>query len=136
MCSHHILVVDDYAPFRSLVCSLLRQRADFQVAEAPDGLQAVRKAEQLQPDLILLDIGLPILNGIRVAERLASPGKILFLSQESSRDVVQEALRLGSAYVHKPQAQSDLLPAIEAVLLGNRFVSSSLEFNEGEDAQP
>ena len=135
MCSRNILVVDDYAPFRRLVCSLLQQSADFQVAEASDGLQAVQKAEQLQPDLILLDIGLPILNGIQVAERLSSARRILFLSQESSPDVVQEALRLSSGYVHKPCAQSDLLPAIQAVLEGKRFVSSGLEREEDRDFQ-
>jgi len=68
------------------------------VGEASDGLEAVQKSEELQPDLIVLDIGLPSLNGIEAARRirnLAPKSKILFLSQESSADVVQEALNSG-----------------------------------------
>jgi DNA-binding NarL/FixJ family response regulator len=132
--SFKILVVEDYERFRGFVCSLLQQRSDFQITEASDGLEAVQKAEALQPDLILLDIGLPKLNGIEVARHHAVTTRILFLSQESSADVIREALSLGAGYVHKPCAQSDLLPAIEAVLEGKRFVSTSLEL--GEDAHP
>ena len=127
-----ILVVDDFERFRRLICSLLQQRAEFQIAEASNGLEAVQKAEELQPDLILLDIGLPDLNGLEVAMRvrkLASAAKLLFLSQESSPEVIQEALGGGArGYVHKPRSQTDLLPAIDAVLRGQHFVSSGLEF--------
>jgi DNA-binding NarL/FixJ family response regulator len=102
-----------------------------------DGLEAVQKAKELQPDLILLDIGLPKLNGIEVAKRVrrfAPIARLLFVSQESSSDVVRETFRLGAqGYVHKPRAQSDLLPAIDAVLGGKRFASSYLEFSEGTD---
>ena len=100
------------------------------VAEATDGLEAVQKAEELQPDLILFDVGLPKLNGIEAARRIrtVSPeSKILFVSQESSADVVQEALRLGAlGYVAKTQAGSDLLAAVEAIFQGGRFVSAGL----------
>ena len=139
MPSSKILVVDDFENFRRFVCTFLEQRAEFQITQTSDGLEAVQRAHELQPDLVLLDIGLPSLNGLEVARRLrglAPATKILFLSQESSPDVIREALSLGAGYIHKARAQSDLLPAIEAVLLGNRFVSSSLEFNEGGDAQP
>jgi DNA-binding NarL/FixJ family response regulator len=127
-----ILVVDDNAPFREFICSMLRKRAEFHViGEASDGLEAVRKAEELQPDLILLDIGLPSLNGIEAARRicrLALKPKIIFLSQESSPDVVQGALSLGAmGYVAKPNAGSDLLAAVEAVVRGNQFVSAGLK---------
>src|SRR5215469_3216498 len=126
-----ILVVEDHAQFRRYICSLLRQRGELQViSEVSDGLEAVLKAEQLQPDLILLDIGLPMLNGIEVARRaqlVAPDAKLLFVSQESSCDVVQETLRLGAdGYVHKPHARRDLLAAIDDILSGKRFVSSSL----------
>ena len=109
-----ILVVEDYAPFRRLMCSLLEQH-DFQiVGEASDGLQAVHMAEKLQPDLITLDIGLPGLNGLDVAERarrIAPHARIVFVSQESSSALIGDILRLGSpAYVHKPRVHSDLLP--------------------------
>jgi DNA-binding NarL/FixJ family response regulator len=90
-------------------------------------LVAVQKAEELNPDLILLDIGLPGLNGIeagRQIRKLVPNAKIIFLTQESSDDVVQEALGLGAqGYVVKTRAGSDLLPAVEAVLEGKVYVS-------------
>ena len=92
-----VLIVDDFEPFRLVVYSTLQQASGFQVIdEASDGLEAVEKAEKLQPDLVVLDIGLPKLNGIEVAKRvrqLAPQATILFLSQEASPDVVREALR-------------------------------------------
>jgi len=129
--SFTVLIVDDFEPFRRLVCSILKARAEFRVIDqVSDGLQAVQKAEGHQPDLILLDIGLPILNGMMVARRvrkLAPASKILFLTQGSSPDVVQEGLALGAlGYVYKPLAHSDLLPAIEAVLRGSQFVSTNV----------
>jgi len=125
-----ILVVEDFERLRRLIVSTLQDRGEFQVTEASDGLQAVQTAEEQQPDLILLDIGLPILNGMIVARRvrkLAPTSKILFLSQESSPAVVREALAVGAmGYVYKPRTYSDLLPAIEAALGGKRFVSQGL----------
>jgi DNA-binding response OmpR family regulator len=107
-------------------------RPELQVIyEVSDGLEAVQKAEELKPDLILLDLGLAKLNGIEAARQirqLSPSSKIIFLSQDNSLDVVQEALSTGAlAYVHKAQAGSELLPAVEAVLRGERFVSSSLK---------
>jgi len=125
-----ILVVEDYEQFRRFVCSLVQPRPEFQITQASDGLEAVQKAEELQPDLILLDIGLPGLNGLEVARRvrkLAPGARILFISQESSADVVREALILGArGYVHKPRAARDLLRAVEMVLRGEQFVSDGL----------
>ena len=126
-----VLVVEDFEPFRRFICSTLRKRPEFQIVEeARDGLEAVQKAEELQPDLIMLDIGLPSLNGIDAARRirkLSPKSKILFMSQESSADVVQEALALGAlGYVVKAYAGSELLPAVEAVLQGRQFVSNGL----------
>ena len=138
MRSHRILVVEDFKPFRQVIRSELRKRVEFQVTEASDGLDAIRKTEEQQPDLILLDIGLPNLNGLEVAKRvqeMPNHPKILFVSLESSLDVVREALNLGAlGYVHKLRAFSDLLPAVDAVLGGKRFVSSTLKFSEGTDA--
>ena len=112
------------------------------VGEASDGLEAVQKAEELQPDLIVLDIGLPTLNGIEAARRirkLSPESKILFVSQESSADVVQEALALGAlGYVVKAHAGSELLAAVEAVLQGRQFISSGLSghyFTDAADAK-
>jgi DNA-binding NarL/FixJ family response regulator len=126
--SNRLLVVEDSEPFRKFICSTLGKRPELQiVGEATDGLEAVQKAEELQPDIIVLDIGLPSLNGIEVARRLRkqSPGsKILFLSQETSADVVQEALGTGArGYVVKSDAGSELLQAVNTVLRGGQFVS-------------
>lgn len=131
MSSVRVLVVDDYEPFRRFVCLTLKRRPDLHViAEASEGSEAAHKAEELQPDLILLDVGLPILNGIDVARRirkLSPESKIIFVSQESSADVVQEAFRSGAlGYVVKIDAGSELLTAVEAVLRGKRFVSAKL----------
>jgi CheY-like chemotaxis protein len=108
------------------------------VCELSDGLAAVQKAAELNPDLILLDIGLPTLNGIEAARqirKLVPKAKILFLSQESSADVVKEVLNLGArGYVVKTQAGSELLPAVEAVLHDKQFVSKGLMGQHFADA--
>jgi len=126
-----VLVVEDHEPFRRFLCSTLEKRPELQiVGEVSDGLEAVHKAQELQPDLILLDVGLPSLNGIEAARqirKLSHKSKILFVSQESSADVVQEALSLGAlGYVVKTQAGSELLPAVKMILEGRQFVSSGL----------
>jgi DNA-binding NarL/FixJ family response regulator len=125
------LVVDDYDPWRRFFCSALQKQPEYKViGEASDGLEAVQQAQQLQPDLILLDIGLPTLNGIEAARRIrkVSPNsRILFVSENRSRDVVEEALRTGaSGYVIKSDAGSELLPAVRAILQGKQFFSASL----------
>jgi DNA-binding NarL/FixJ family response regulator len=124
-----ILVVDDFEMFRQFVGELLRERPELQVVgEASDGPEALQKAVELRPDLILLDIGLPSLNGIEVARQMRSlvpESKIIFLTQETSADVVQVALSLGAwGYVTKTKAQADLFAAVEAVLSGETFVSN------------
>jgi DNA-binding NarL/FixJ family response regulator len=128
-----ILLVDDFEPFRRFVRSHLQQMTDFEVSEAADGLEAMQKIQELDPDLILLDIGLPRLNGIEVARRvqiLAPAARVLFCSQNSSLTLVGEALVLGHGYIHKLNAGADLLPALEAVLSGRRFVSSNLGIDQ------
>jgi DNA-binding NarL/FixJ family response regulator len=129
MASVRILVVEDFPPFRQVVSTKLATRDDLQViCEVSDGLDAVRKAGELRPDLIVLDIGLPGLNGIEAARQirtLAPESKIIFLTQESSAEVVQEALRLGACgYVKKLKAAKELLAAVDAVISGNQFVSA------------
>ena len=125
-----VLVVEDFEPFREFVTSTLAGVRDLQViAEASDGLAAVQKAVELQPGLILLDIGLPILNGFEAARqirKLVPESKIIFFSQESSSDVLQEALSIGAwGHVVKTSAGTDLRAAVEAVMSGKRFVSST-----------
>jgi len=124
-------VVDDYEPWRAFVASTLKSQSKLRIiGEAKDGLEAVQMAQQLQPDLILLDIGLPTINGIEAARRIreVSPkSRILFMSENRSREIAEEAIRTGACgYVVKGAATSELLPAVEAVLQDKRFVSVSL----------
>ncbi len=111
---------------------------EFQViGEASNGAEAVQKAEELKPGLILLDINLPELNGIEAARRirqLSSSSKIVFLSQYNSGDVVRAALGTGAlGYVCKTDAGRELLPAVDAVLRDRRFISSSVKDLESTD---
>lgn len=127
-----ILLVEDFKPFRNFVASLLEGKYGLSVlCQVGDGLQAVKKAQELSPDLILLDIGLPGLNGIEAARQILKiipESKIVFLTQETSAEVVREALNVGvCGYVVKSQAGRELLGAIEAVLQGRRFISSGLD---------
>ncbi|HKW63268.1 MAG TPA: response regulator [Candidatus Acidoferrum sp.] len=126
-----ILVADDFVPWRRLVSSIVQKEPEWRVVcETSDGLEAVQKAEELKPDVILLDIGLPKLNGIEAARqirKLVPSSKILFLSAIVSPDIAREALNTGtSGYVVKSDAGSELVSAVEAVFQGKRFVSSKL----------
>ena len=134
MLSPKVLIVDDHEPFRRFVLSMLAQGPEYQVVgQAVDCAEAIRQAQELQPDLVLLDVGLPGPSGIQVARRISRLPvlpKTLFLSQESSPEVVTEAMRSGAmGYVHKLRANRDLLSAIGAVLKGEIFVSSNLTFS-------
>jgi DNA-binding NarL/FixJ family response regulator len=141
-----ILVVDDFEDWLRQVRLLLQSRPECQViAEASDGSEAVQKAEELKPDLIVLDVGLPNLSGIEAARQIRqrSPSsKIIFLSQNSDLDVVRAALGTGAlGYVRKTDAGRELLPAMDAVLRSMQFVSSSLKGHEfsaspGEEKAP
>ena len=125
-----VLVVEDFEAMRRLICSVLQQKGEFHLSQVSDGLEGVQKAEELQPDLILLDIGLPGLNGIEAARRIRTVSrnsKVIFLTQESSPEVVQEAFSLGAqGYVLKFDAEGELLLAVDAVLQGKQFISGSL----------
>ena len=116
-----ILIVEDFPAFRRFICTTLGKRLDWQViAEVADGLEAVQKAAELKPDLVLMDIGLPTMNGIEAARQIrkVSPeSKIVFVSQESSADVVEEALSTGACgYVVKTKAASQLVGVVEAAI--------------------
>lgn len=129
--SIRVLVVDDYERWGVFLSTTLLKQPRFHIiGEASNGLEAVQKAHELQPDIILLDIGLPMLNGIEASRQIreVSPAsKIVFVSENRSADIAQEALSTGAGgYIVKSDAANELLPAVDALLEGKRFVSTSL----------
>lgn len=126
-----ILVVDDFEPWRRFErLNILARQELLVVGEATDGDEAIQKAQELRPDIILLDITLPTLNGIEAARtivQIAPNSKIIFVSEHHSADIAAAALNTGATgFVIKSDAARELLPAMEAVLEGKRFISASL----------
>jgi DNA-binding NarL/FixJ family response regulator len=126
-----IVVVDDFEPWRRFVSFVIQSEPNWQiVGEASDGVEAVSKAQELRPDLILLDVGLPKLSGIEAARQIRQTfpeAKIIFLSQETSADIVEEAIRSGaSGFVFKTKSNNDLLRAIGSALEGKQFISTGV----------
>jgi len=126
-----VLIVEDNLPFLGLLTSIVRQQPHLKIiAVSQNGLEAVQLSKSLQPELVLLDIGLPGLNGIDAARQirqLAPVAKIVFVTQESSPDVVEEAFRAGACgFVRKVRTEKDLVIAIVNVCKGAQFVSHGL----------
>jgi len=125
-----VLVVDDVEDWRRFVSSMLLAEPFEIVGEASDGLMAVQLAEQMQPTVVLLDIGLPGLDGIKAGagiRRVAPDAKIVFVSQEFDPDIIRAALQLGAwGYVLKSDAARELVKAINTVVCGKDFVSRSV----------
>ena len=126
-----IVIADDFAPFRRLIRSKLRTNGFQIVAEASDGIEAVSKTAELQPDVVLLDITMPRLNGLQAAAQIRSvapASRILFVSQNGDPDIVQSAMSHGAAgFLNKSQIGSELLHAIQTALEGKTFVSAVLQ---------
>jgi DNA-binding NarL/FixJ family response regulator len=127
--STRVLVVDDFEPFREFVRLTLSERPALEIiGEASDGLEAVQKAVELKPDLILLDLGLPTMNGVEVARRfreLLPESRIIFFTQVSSVDLVEEFRRMSAwGYVVKAKAGGQLLPTVDAVMSGKQSFTS------------
>jgi DNA-binding NarL/FixJ family response regulator len=119
--SVRILIADDFEAWRLEVRTLLQSRPAWQiVSEARDGLEVVQKASEFRPDVVLLDIGMPGLNGIAAAaqiRQLSPDSKIIFLTVYSDSDIINAALNAGlDGYVLKFQADNELIPAIEEAL--------------------
>ena len=129
----HILLVDDFASWQLLLQELFESETEFKIiATANDGLEAIHKAAEMQPDVILMDISLPKLSGLEAAQqiRMLSPNsRILFLTERRDSDFIDAAFQAGAlCYVLKSDAKSDLCAGIRAALNGQRFVSRSLPY--------
>ena len=127
-----LLVADDHGVLREGVIAILAGYPEFVViAEAKDGRQALKLARQVQPDVIILDLMLPILDGLRVARRLRrdQPNiKIIVLSALTEFETVDQAMAAGAdAYVSKTRCLEDLVRALHLVVEGKRFISSGLD---------
>jgi DNA-binding NarL/FixJ family response regulator len=125
------LVVEDSEEYRHFLLLTLKEKTQCQiVGQASDGLEAIQKAEEFQPDLILLDLGLPKLNGMNAARRIRKTvpnSKILFVSQDQSIETAQAALRIGAAGYLLKSDGLELPVAVETVMQGQQFLSTSLE---------
>jgi DNA-binding NarL/FixJ family response regulator len=126
-----ILVVEDSEDWRKLIVCLLREVPAFEiVGEALDGVHAIQMAGKMQPTVVLLDIGLPRLNGIQAGAcilKVAPGAKIIFVSQEFDRDLIDAAMEIGAyGFVLKSDAGEALIPAIRAVTRDQKFMSDEL----------
>lgn len=126
-----LLVVDDFQLWRECVKTHLEEHPSVHIAGfASDGLEALQKVEELQPDLVLLDISLPKLNGIEAARQIRNRNpdcKIVFLTGYLDREIVRAALEVGgSGYVHKEDAFDELLPSVRSALVGEQYLSQSV----------
>jgi DNA-binding NarL/FixJ family response regulator len=123
-----ILVAEDFESWRVKIRSILQAQPEWQiVCEVSDGLQAVEKTEELSPDVVLLDVGMPVLNGVEAAKRIrqkAPNAKLLFLTQDGDNDTRTAALNTGAeGYLLKSKAASELVPSIAAALRSLRVHS-------------
>jgi len=126
-----LLVVDDFRLWQHCIKKYLEGHPDLHIASfASDGLEALQKAEELQPDLVLLDISLPKLRGIETARQIRKFNphcQILFLTGHAYPELVRGALEAGGcAYVHKDDAFTELLPGVKAALAGRQYLSSNV----------
>ncbi len=126
-----VLLADDHAIVRRGLRSLLETEPDVSVvAEAADGHEAVRMGAAHTPDVAILDIGMPMLNGIEVAARLRAqevPPRVIILSMHTDESYILRALAAGAqAYLLKDSTDEELLPALRAVTAGKPFVSAAV----------
>jgi len=127
-----ILVADDYPAVRRGVRAVLETQAGWKVvAEAENGQQALQQARELIPDVAVIDISMPLMNGLELARELRAslPNmEILILTQHTSRGMLEQAVKAGArGYVVKSAVASELIPAVEAVMQHQSFVSADIE---------
>ena len=125
-----VLLVDDFSPFRDFLRTSIEQIPEFAVVgEASDGIEAVEKTQELSPDLVLLDVGLPKLSGIDVArqiQQLAPQTKILVVTGICDWDIIEQSFLSGAGgYLVKTDAAAELRPGVELVLMGAQFLSTT-----------
>ena len=125
-----MLLADDHGIVRRGLRALVEEAGLSVVAEAADGLEAVRLADELHPDLMIVDIGMPRLNGIEVtarSQKLEPVPRVLILSMHADESYILRALAAGArAYLLKDATDEDLLPALRAVAAGKHFFSAAV----------
>ncbi len=126
-----VLLADDHSIVRRGLRSLIESEPDIKVvAEAGDGLEAIKLCDEHKPDAIILDVAMPKLNGIEVAERVSKlqrPPNVIILSMHADESYIIRALAAGArAYLLKDATDEDLIPALRAVAAGRPFFSPSV----------
>lgn len=133
-----VLTVDDSPPWQLYILKSLETESDLKiVAQVGDGLEAVQEAAKLCPDIIVMDLGLPCINGLEATRRIRSVSpnsKVLFLSEHRSQGFIDAAFEAGaSGYVLKSDAASDLVAGIRAIVEKKEYVSRSLRRDRGSN---
>jgi DNA-binding NarL/FixJ family response regulator len=136
-----ILIADDHQRVRKALRALLECRADWQVVgEAANGREAVEKAELLQPDLVILDITMPEMDGLTAARQIrrsANKVEVLILSYNNSSEMIRQAFDAGAhSFVLKTDLGYDLMLAVETVCQGRTFLSRSILGSAPTDLGP
>lgn len=134
-----VIVADDHDLVRQGVCALLENAPDIEVVgEAENGRQAIELAQRLRPDVIVMDISMPEMDGIRATERIVQlnlPAQIVMLSMYANIDLVEQAIRKGAiGYLLKRSTTAELVKAVQAAHQGKPFLSSALPLNGAHES--